>query len=612
MTNYGTRRSPDGADNRCETHHQRSNNSLVNDVQTDDDTVSSRSGLDNTPENYPPITLYSPDMGCHSPPMHHAHTPPQPVVSYVPTAYSLPLDHRNEKKDRSLPARIYRFFQRIFAGSKTEEVAILPQEPSETSPLLGASRGAHVPASESSLEARLGDVRELIDSTATWKGETGSLVASAAPLVVTFMLQYLIDISSIVAVGRLGKVELGAVSLANMSASISCFAIFQGLATSLDTLCSQAYGSGNKHLVGLYCQRMTLFLFCLSVPISALWLCSEPIIARLVSDAEIARLASSYLHILIFALPGYALLETGKRFLQAQGLFSATTYVLLIGAPVNALLQWLLVWKLGLGFIGAPMAVVITRTLLPVLLILYTKLIRGSQCWGGFSTRAFANWWVMIRLAVPGMIMVEAEWLAFEINTVVSSRFGTEYLAAQSILIALTTISYQIPFPVSIAASTRVATLIGAGKVNDAKVAARVAVVASCLCTLTNFLVYIIFRHQLPLIFTGDPDVAAIATLVLPLVGALTFFDGITVAAHGLLRGIGKQAIGGPANLVAYYLVSLPLSLYLSFDLDWKIFGLWMGSTIGLSVVAVIEYTFLLMTDWRKAVMEAAARSAAG
>ncbi|KAH7118622.1 putative MATE efflux family protein subfamily [Dactylonectria estremocensis] len=535
---------------------------------------------------------------------------PELIIST--SAYSLPLDRRDEKKDRSLPARIYRFFQRTFAGSKNEEVAVLPQEPSETSPLLGASRGANVPAFEDSLEARLGDIRQHTDATVTWKGETGTLIASAAPLVVTFLLQYLIDISSIVAVGRLGKVELGAVSLANMSASISCFAIFQGLVTSLDTLCSQAYGSGNKHLVGLYCQRMTLFLFCLSIPIAALWLCSEPIIARLVSDAEIARLASSYLRVLIFALPGYALLETGKRFLQAQGLFAATTYVLLIGAPVNATLQWLLVWKLDWGFIGAPIAVAITRTLLPVLLILYAKLVRGSQCWGGFSTRAFANWWVMIRLAVPGMIMVEAEWLAFEINTIISSRFGTEYLAAQSILFALTTISYQIPFPVSIAASTRVATLIGAGSVSDAKVAAKVAVIASCLCTSANFLVYIAFRHQLPLIFTRDPDVAAIATLVLPIVGVLTFFDGIAVAAHGLLRGIGKQAIGGPANLIAYYLVSLPLALYLSLDLDWKVLGLWMGSTVGLAVVAIIEYTFLLVTDWRKAVMEAAARSAAG
>ncbi|KAH8659033.1 mate-domain-containing protein, partial [Ilyonectria robusta] len=530
------------------------------------------------------------------------------------SSYTRPLEHRGEEKDRGLAARIYRLF--FSASPRNENTTTLSHGPTETSPLLGsdASHGVASIANitEDYIESQLGQITVIAETGVTWQHEAKVLASHAAPLIVTFLLQYLIDISSIIAVGRLGKIELGAVSLANMSASISCFAVFQGLATSLDTLCSQAYGSGNKHLVGLYCQRMTLFLLCLSVPMAVLWLNSEYIIMRLVHNAEIARLTSTYLHILIFALPGYAFFETGKRFLQAQGLFRATTYVILIGAPVNAMLQWLLVWKLKLGFIGAPISVVLTRTLLPILLVLYTKLFDGSECWGGFSKRALTNWWVMIRLAIPGMIMVEAEWLAFEIMTVISSRFGTEYLAAQSILITLTTISYQILFPVSIAASTRVATLIGAGRISAAKVAARVAIASSCICTLAIISTYMTFQYRLPFIFTDDDAVATLVTLVLPLVAVMTLFDGLGVAAHGLLRGIGKQGIGGPANLVSYYLVSLPISLHLAFALDMKIQGLWIGTTVGLIVVSIIEYSFLLVTDWRKAVMEAEARNAAG
>lgn len=71
----------------------------------------------------------------------------------------------------------------------------------------------------------------------------------------------------------------------------------------------------------------------------------------------------------------------------------------------------------------------------------------------------------MIRLAIPGMIMIEAEYLAFEILTLASSRFGPEALAAQSILATLASVAYQLPFALSIAASTRIANLIGAGLV---------------------------------------------------------------------------------------------------------------------------------------------------
>src|ERR1700761_5549553 len=89
----------------------------------------------------------------------------------------------------------------------------------------------------------------------------------STPLMATFLLQYSLTVASIFTVGHIGTAELGAVSLASMPANITGYAIYQGLATSLDTLCSQAYGSGKKQLVGLQLQRMVWFLWCLTIPI---------------------------------------------------------------------------------------------------------------------------------------------------------------------------------------------------------------------------------------------------------------------------------------------------------------------------------------------------------
>lgn len=60
--------------------------------------------------------------------------------------------------------------------------------------------------------------------------------------------------------------------------------------------------------------------------------------------------------------------------------------------------------------------------------------------------------------------------------------------------------------------------------------------------------------------------------------------DGLAVMAHGLLRGIGRQSIGGPVNIVAFYFIALPISLISAFKLDWKLQGLWMGPVIALVV----------------------------
>lgn len=177
-----------------------------------------------------------------------------------------------------------------------------------------------------------------------------------------------------------------------MTANIFCYAFFQGLATSLDTLCAQAYGSGHKHLVGLQLQRMTYFLWLLGIPVAIIFSFAGDILRLIVPEPRSAELAGLYLRIAILGIPGYAAFEGGKRFVQSQGLFVATTCVLLIAAPINVFINWLLVWHFELGFVGAPIAVVITQTLMPILLILYVSFVNGSQCWGGLSKRSLTNW----------------------------------------------------------------------------------------------------------------------------------------------------------------------------------------------------------------------------
>lgn len=62
----------------------------------------------------------------------------------------------------------------------------------------------------------------------------------------------------------------------------------------------------------------------------------------------------------------------------------------------------------------------------------------------------------------------------------------------------------------------------------------------------------------------------------------MQIFDGLAAVAHGLLRGIGKQSFGGYANILAYYLIALPISFTAAFALGWNLMGLWLGTTIGL------------------------------
>jgi len=137
---------------------------------------------------------------------------------------------------------------------------------------------------------------------------------------------------------------------------------------------------------------MTYLLLLCYIPIAVVWWNGEWILAKVVPEPRSAELAGQYLRVLIVGGPFIGIFEAGKRFVQAQGLFHAVTFVLLAAAPINVFANWLLVWKLELGFIGAPIAIVITEILMPVFLLLYVLFVDGYQCWGGFSKRAFTNW----------------------------------------------------------------------------------------------------------------------------------------------------------------------------------------------------------------------------
>lgn len=230
------------------------------------------------------------------------------------------------------------------AGSATKSI-----EPSETTALL-----------EGEGESPTSDDPEAIDKTfedavisgnikTTWQRETKTLAAYSGPLILTFVLQTSLTLTSVFTVGHIGKNELGAVSLGAMTANITGYAVYHGLATSLDTLCAQAYGSGRKKLVGLNLQRAVYFLWAITVPIAVLWFFGAKILVRIVPEKEIADLAGLYLKVLIIGAPGYACFECSKRFVQAQGKFAANMYVLFIAAPLNVLLHWLFVFVSSLS-----------------------------------------------------------------------------------------------------------------------------------------------------------------------------------------------------------------------------------------------------------------------
>lgn len=418
-------------------------------------------------------------------------------------------------------------------------------------------------------------------------GEFIMLMKYAIPLIVTFLLDQSFQFFSVVLVGQLGTNELAAISLSTMIINI-IFSIFEGIATSLDTLCPQSYGSGDLIGVGVHFQRCTFMSLILCLPFGVLWYISADLMrsSGIVEDLEVLQLACTYQRWTVVALPAFITFETLKRFLQAQGLFDAATYVLLISTPLNCLLSYYLVIDRELGFVGAAIATNLNAWSQLLLLVLYVLFVKGSQCWGGFTVKALQHWTDLFKLSLPGVLMFLIESFLYEIMTLLASNFGTKYLAIQTTATTITSLLYTIPFSLGIAASTRIANFIGESRPALAQNTSNVAMTTSVVLGVSNMTLILLFPLQISQLFSNDVKIIQWTIQLLPLVAISQTFDSLNAVAGGCLRGQGMQRIGSVVTLLGYAGVGVPIGWLLAYHYAWKLTGLWWANLIVLVVLA--------------------------
>ena len=98
---------------------------------------------------------------------------------------------------------------------------------------------------------------------------------------------------------------------------------------------------------------------------------------------------------------------------------------------------------------------------------------------------------------------------------------------------------------------------------------------------------FLLFPEFLVRIYTDDPEVVALAALLIPLAGVFQVFDGLQVVSSGVLRGVGDTRSPMLVNLMGFWCFGMPVSLYLGFRTSAGPVGLWWGLVLGLAAVAV-------------------------
>jgi MATE family multidrug resistance protein len=106
------------------------------------------------------------------------------------------------------------------------------------------------------------------------------------------------------------------------------------------------------------------------------------------------------------------------------------------------------------------------------------------------------------------------------------------------------------------------------------------------LMTLTAAL-FLALPRAIAALFTADAAVAAMAATLIPVAGMFQVFDGAQAVGAGVLRGVGDTRAPLAAMLAGYWLIGLPVSVWLGFHTPLRAAGLWWGFVASLGVVAI-------------------------
>ncbi|KAI3712600.1 hypothetical protein L1987_71160 [Smallanthus sonchifolius] len=423
----------------------------------------------------------------------------------------------------------------------------------------------------------------------------------AGPLICVSLLQYSLQLVSIMFVGHLGELSLSGASMATSFATVTGFSLFMGMASALDTLCGQSYGAKQYHMLGIYMQRSMVILMVVAIPLAAIWANTGSILKAVGQNPDIAQEAEQYARFMLPSLFAYGLLQCLVRFLQTQNIVFPMMMSSGIATLIHVLVCWILVFKLELGSKGAALANSISYWNNVILLALYVKF--SSSCaktWTGFSREAFHDILAFIKLAIPSAVMVCLEMWSFEMIVLLSGLLPNPKLETSVLSICLNTaaVIWMIPFGLSGAVSTRVSNELGAGHPRTARLSVIVVLVVVLIVGILVGLVLILIRNIWGYAYSNEVEVVEYVAAMMPILAISNFLDGLQCVLSGSVRGCGSQKIGAYINLGSYYLVGIPSAILLAFVLHVGGKGLWFGIIAALIVQVTLLLTVTIRTDW--------------
>ena len=424
----------------------------------------------------------------------------------------------------------------------------------------------------------------------------------ALPVMLTQLGASLVGLFDSIMVGHYATVDLAAVSFAN-AIFFMTMVFAMGALMAITPLVGMKVGEINahpddkaniRHKIAVLFQNGMLFTILQSVLMLILLGGCLPFLEYFGQDPEVIAVARPYYILIVISLVPFLFFTFFKQFLEGLGNTLVAMIITLTMNALNIFLNWIFIYGNcgfeAMGATGAGIGSLISRIGMALCFALTIWFHRDWKyyiqtfSWSSFSWKEIKQ---QIKIGFPIGAQTFLETFTFAASFVIIGWISKEALAAHQVANQIADLTFMIALGVGAATTIRVSHQLGEGNLHAVRMASNASIHLVLVINTIGAALMISLRNYIPMIFTEDQEVIAIASKLIIIAGLFQYADGLQAVGAAMLRGITDVKVPMVIAFVSYILVGLSVGLLCAFPLKIGAAGIWIGFIFGLALAAI-------------------------
>ena len=423
----------------------------------------------------------------------------------------------------------------------------------------------------------------------------------ALPVMLTQLGASLVGFFDSIMVGHYATVDLAAVSFSNaIFFTVMVFAM--GALMGITPLVGIQVGEMKqvteneniirRNIASLF-QNGMLFTVLLSALMLLLLGGCIPFLDCFGQDPAVVEVARPYYILIVISLVPFLFFSFFKQFLEGLGNTMVAMVITLVMNGLNILLNWVFIygnWGFEpMGATGAGFGSLISRIGMP---LCFWAVMAFHKEWKQYLRMTWERFsWQRIRelarigFPIGGQTLLET--FLFTASFVIIGWISKEALAAHQVANQIADMTFMLALGIGAATTIRVSHQLGEGNIHGVRMASNASVHLVLLMNTIGAALMISLRNYIPMLFTEDTEVIAIASQLIVLAGLFQYADGLQAVGAAMLRGITDVKVPMMIAFVSYILIGLSVGLVCAFPLGMGASGIWIGFIFALAIAAI-------------------------